>query len=151
VSTQFAVGGPAVTNQDLNQAKSAQALRVLKGQTQNTDVGKIDKAARDFESILLGEWLEKAEKSFATVPGSDPSENTDPGHDQIQSIGCEFLAGALSKAGGIGIASMISKNLKAAEAARAASEADSHEGNQSNHGHQIRPREAGAGGLQAKD
>lgn len=148
MNTQFALGTPAVTNQDLNQAKSAQALRVLKGQTQNTDTGKIDKAARDFESILLGEWLEKAEKSFATLPGGDPSENTDPGHDQFQSLGCQFLSGALSKAGGIGIAAMISKRLKATEAVRAAAEAASHEGNQ---GNQIKLGETGLSGLQAKD
>ena len=133
MSSQFALGAPAVTNQELNQARSTQALRVLKGQTQNTDAGKIDKAARDFESILLGEWLEKAEKSFATVPGSDPSENTDPGHDQFQSIGCQFLSGALSKAGGIGIAAMISKRLKATEADRVSADVASHDGNQSNH------------------
>lgn len=132
MNTQFGLGTSAVTNQDLSQAKSAQALRVLKGQTQNTDAGKIDKAARDFESILLGEWLEKAEKSFATVPGAD-QENTDPGHDQFQSIGCEFLSGALAKAGGIGIASVISKRLKATEAMRAAAEAATHKGNQSSH------------------
>jgi Rod binding domain-containing protein len=148
VSSQFSLGTPAVTNQDLNQARSTQALRVLKGQTQNTDTGKIDKAARDFESILLGEWLEKAEKSFGSVPGSNPSDNTDPGHDQCQSIGCEFLAGALSKAGGIGIASMISKHLKASEATRAATEAASHEGNQSN---QIKAGEAAFGASQAKE
>jgi len=133
VNTQFSLGTPAVTNQDLSQGKTAQALRVLKDQTQNTDTGKIDKAARDFESILLGEWLEKAEKSFATVPGSD-SENTDPGHDQFQSIGCQFLSQALAKAGGIGIGAMISKNLKVAAASRAAAQAAADEGNQSNQG-----------------
>ena len=148
MNTQFALGTPAVTNQDLDQARSAQALRVLKGQTQNTDAAKIDKAARDFESILLGEWLEKAEKSFATVPGSGPSENTDPGHDQFQSIGCQFLSGALAKAGGIGIASMISKRLKATEADRAAAEAASHEGN---HGNQVRTGRAGLSSSQPED
>ena len=146
MSTQFALGTPAVSIQDLSQARSAQALQVLKGQ--NHDAGKIDKAARDFESILLGEWLEQAEKSFATVPGSDPSENTDPGHDQFQSIGCQFLSGALSKAGGIGIAAMISKHLKATEAARSASEAANSDGNQSN---QMRPQGASSDSVQAAD
>ena len=148
MNTQFALGTPAVTNQDLDQARTAQALRVLKGQGQNTEAGKIDKAARDFESILLGEWLEKAEKSFATVPGSGPSENTDPGHDQFQSIGCQFLSGALAKAGGIGIASMISKRLKATEADRAAAQAASHEGNQ---GNQVKASGASLSRSQAND
>jgi Rod binding domain-containing protein len=106
------------TTQDLSQAKSAQALRVLEEKSTNDSLRKIDKAARDFESILLGEWLEKAEKSFASVPGSDPDEDNDPGRDQFQSIGCQFLGEALSKAGGIGIASMISKHLHAVEARR---------------------------------
>ena len=107
-----------ITTEDLSQAKSAQALRVLEGKSANDNFAKIDKAGKDFESILLGEWLEKAEKSFATVPGQDPDQDSDAGHDQFESIGCQFLGEALSKAGGIGIASMISKHLKAVEAAR---------------------------------
>jgi Rod binding domain-containing protein len=148
MSAPFALGSPAITSQDLNQAKSAQAMRVLKGQVQNADAGKIDKAAKDFESILLDEWLEKAEKSFATVPGADQSENTDPGHDQFQSIGCEFLSGALTRAGGIGIASMISKRLKATEASHAASEAALNPGNQAA---EVTPGKVVSGGLQSKE
>ena len=129
-TTGINLSTPAVTTQNLTEAKSAQALRILKGQSQNGNPAKIDKAARDFESILLGEWLQQAEKSFATVPGAP--ESSDPGHDQFQSIGCEFLGGALSKAGGIGIASMISKRLKATEAARGASAEVKNEGNESN-------------------
>jgi Rod binding domain-containing protein len=72
---------------------------------------KIDKASHDFESILVGQWLEKAEKSFATVPGEDPDQNQDSGHDQFQSIACQYLAQGLTKNGGFGIAAMISKHL----------------------------------------
>jgi Rod binding domain-containing protein len=110
------------TTPDLSQAKSAEAQRVLEAKSGNDNLAKIDKAAKEFESILLGQWLEKAEKSFATVPGQDPDQDNDPGHDQFESIGCQFLAEALSKAGGIGIASMISKHLQAAEASRSAGE-----------------------------
>ncbi|MGH9500015.1 MAG: hypothetical protein ACRD3L_12820 [Terriglobales bacterium] len=147
MNTQFAIGTSAAASQDLSQAKSAQALRLLKQQSQNTDPGKIDKAAKDFESILLGEWLEKAEKSFATVPGADQSENADPGHDQYQSIGCQFLSGALTKAGGIGIASMISKRLKATEASREASEA----ARQPRQGGEVAPGKEVTSGLQSKE
>jgi Rod binding domain-containing protein len=77
---------------------------------------KIDKAAHDFESILVGQWLEKAEKSFATVPGADPDQDSDSGHDQFQSIACQYLAQGLTKNGGFGIATMISKHLTAIEA-----------------------------------
>jgi len=115
-----------VTTADLSQAKSAQALGVLEAKSANDSFAKIDKAAKEFESILLGEWLEKAEKSFASVPGADPDQDSDPGHDQFQSIGCQFLAEALSKAGGIGIASMISQHLDAAEASRSLGQNPNH-------------------------
>jgi len=122
----------AITTQDLSQARSAQVMRMMQEQAKSTDTQKIDKTAREFEGILLGEWLQQAEKSFASVPGGDSGQNTDPGHDQLQSIGCEFLGGALSKAGGIGIAKMISQHLKAAEASRANSDGHTSEGNDSN-------------------
>lgn len=115
-TTGIPLGTASISSQDLAQSRGTQAQRVLQSKT--TDSSKIDKAARDFESILIGEWLEKAEKSFASVPGADKDQDQDAGHDQFQSIGCQFLAEGLSKAGGIGIASMISKHLKAVEATR---------------------------------
>lgn len=130
MSSRISIGSPTVTNQDLSQARSAQAAKALSNQSKTADAAKIDKAARDFESILLGEWLEKAEKSFATVPGGDPSQDADPGHDQLQSIGCQFLSEALTKAGGIGIAAMISKHLKAAHASSQAADRGGDESNQ---------------------
>jgi Rod binding domain-containing protein len=123
-TNSFSLTAATATSQDLGQAKSAQALGSLKSQLQskNNDSAKIDKAGKDFESILLGEWLQKAEKSFATVPGADPDKDKDSGFDQFQSISCQFMGEGLSHAGGIGIASMISKHLKAVEADRAAGE-----------------------------
>jgi Rod binding domain-containing protein len=123
-TTNFSLTAATATTQDLGQAKSAQALSTLKSQLQpkNSDMAKIDKAGKDFESILLGEWLQKAEKSFATVPGADPDKDKDSGFDQFQSISCQFLGEGLSRAGGIGIASMISKHLKAIEAKRGSDE-----------------------------
>ena len=124
------IGFPLSTanTQTLTQARGAQALDNLQSQSKNGDLAKIDKAARDFESILLGEWLEKAEKSFASVPGASPDQDQDAGHDQFQSMGCQFLGEALSKAGGIGIASMISKHLKAIEQRRdSAKDGDQHD------------------------
>ena len=106
-------------NPSLNQAEGGQAIRALRGaQSQAASSAKIDKASRDFESILVGEWLNQAEKSFATVPGVDPDQQNDSGHDQFQSIACQSLAQGLSKAGGFGIAAMISKQLKAGQTGR---------------------------------
>jgi Rod binding domain-containing protein len=102
-------------SQDLNSAQSSQAVQTLRGaQAPGTDSKKIDKAARSFESLLVGHWLEQAEKSFASVPGTNQDEQNDSSRDQFLSIACESLAQGLSKTGGFGIAAMISKRLEAA-------------------------------------
>lgn len=75
---------------------------------------KIAKAGKDFESILLGSWLQQAEQSFAKVPGGDGEDEDDSGKDQFQGIAMQALAGSLTASGGIGIARMITKHLKSA-------------------------------------
>jgi Rod binding domain-containing protein len=78
---------------------------------------KIEKSAKDFESILLGSWLQQAEQSFGSLPGGDDDEDADPGSDQLQGIAMQSLGSSMTAAGGIGIAKMISKQLhKAADA-----------------------------------
>ncbi|MFY9646868.1 MAG: rod-binding protein [Terriglobales bacterium] len=104
---------------NLIQAQSDLAVQALHNKSTKGASSKIDKAAHDFESLLVGQWLEKAEKSFATVPGTDPDQQKDSAHDQFQSIACESLAKSLSKAGGFGIATMISESLAAVETNRA--------------------------------
>ena len=146
-TTGLSLTSPAVSTQNLSQARSTQALHNLQTQSKDGNSAKIEKAARDFESVLLGEWLQQAEKSFASVPGGDPNQDADAGHDQFQSIGCQFLGAALSKAGGIGIGAMISKRLKAMQATRAATDGNPAEGDQSN---QVRPRGEALHGSQAK-
>lgn len=76
--------------------------------------GKIEKAGKDFESILLGSWLQQAEQSFAKVPGGDGESDDDASKDQFQGIAMQALAGSLTASGGIGIAKMITKHLHAA-------------------------------------
>jgi Rod binding domain-containing protein len=106
---------PPTNSQELNSAQSSQAVRTLRGaQAPGTDSKKIDKAARSFESLLVGHWLEQAEKSFASVPGTNQDEQNDSSRDQFLSIACESLAQGLSRTGGFGIAAMISKRLEAA-------------------------------------
>ena len=77
---------------------------------------KIEKAGKDFESILLGSWLQQAEQSFAKVPGGDGTDDDDSSKDQFQGIAMQALAGSLTASGGIGIAKMITKNLHSASA-----------------------------------
>jgi hypothetical protein len=63
------------------------------------------KAAREFESPLIGSLLDSLEKTFATVPG----ETDVPGQDEYSYLGRQALASAVSAAGGFGIAKMISE------------------------------------------
>jgi Rod binding domain-containing protein len=82
--------------------------------TPGAEDAKIEKAGKDFESILLGSWLQKAEETFAKVPGGDgQDDDDDSGKDQFQGISMQALAGSLTASGGIGIAKMITSNLRA--------------------------------------
>lgn len=77
---------------------------------------KIEKSAKDFESLLLGGWLQQAEQSFAKLPGGDEEEDADAGSGEMQGIAMQSLGTALTEAGGIGLARMISKQLHKVEA-----------------------------------
>ena len=63
---------------------------------------KAEKAAQDFEAVLLGSVLESLQKSFAA-----PSDDATVGSDNYAAMGTQALAGAMSAHGGIGIARMI--------------------------------------------
>lgn len=62
---------------------------------------KAEKAARDFEAVLLGSLLESLQKSFAGTSDSDPAGNN------YAAMGTQALASAMSARGGIGIARLI--------------------------------------------
>ncbi len=70
---------------------------------------KIEKSAKDFESILLGSWLQQAEQSFGSLPGGDEEE--DSAKEQFQGMAMQSLGTSMTAAGGIGIAKMISTHL----------------------------------------
>jgi Rod binding domain-containing protein len=89
-----------------------------------TENAKIEKSAKDFESILLGSWLQQAEESFGSLPGGDDDE--DSGKEQYQGIAMQSLGSSLTASGGIGIAKMIAKQLHKAEDARVAAAATAH-------------------------
>lgn len=67
---------------------------------------KLVKAAHEFEALLLQSWLEKMNQSFAGESG-----NLDPAHDTVSSLGTQAIAQALAARGGIGIASMLLRQL----------------------------------------
>jgi Rod binding domain-containing protein len=83
--------------------------------TENT---KIEKSAKDFESILLGSWLQQAEQSFGSLPGGDDDGDADSGKDQFMGMAMQSLGTSMTAAGGIGIAKMISKQLHKADDTR---------------------------------
>jgi Rod binding domain-containing protein len=87
----------------------------------HTQNAKIEKSAKDFESILLSNWLQQAEQSFASVPGGDEDEDGDSGKEQFQGMAMQSLGASMTAAGGIGIAKMISTQLHKAEDARVTS------------------------------
>src|ERR1700749_538452 len=93
---------------------------------QITENNKIEKAAKDFESILLSSWLQKAEESFASLPGGDDDEDADAGKEQLQAIAMQSLGASMTAAGGIGIAKMISRQLHKADEKAAATDAAAH-------------------------
>jgi Rod binding domain-containing protein len=108
---------PPLTQQTSLLDTQAQQL-VRQTNTSNPAVAGEDakavKAGKDFESILLGTWLQQAENSFATVPGGDQDDDADAGKDQFQGIAMQALAGSLTRSGGVGIAKMITQHLQRA-------------------------------------
>ncbi len=107
----------------LSEVRGVQAADKLKN-TDPTNAAKIQKSARDFEAVLLSHWLEQAEQSFASVPGSDQDPDADPGRDQFHAIAMQAVGSALTGGhGGLGIAAMVAKHLEAQAAHKAAASA----------------------------
>jgi Rod binding domain-containing protein len=85
-------------------------LQGMKSPNSRADAAKIDKGAKEFEAILVGSWLQQAEQSFATVPGTD-DEDQDVGRDSMMSLGVQTLATSMAAMGGIGIGKMVAKAM----------------------------------------
>jgi len=105
--------GPLSAQSSVLQLSTDRMLQGLKTHNSAADSAKIDKGAKDFESILVGSWLQQAEQSFATVPGAD-DEDQDVGRDSMMSFGVQTLATSMANSGGIGIAKMVAKAMHAA-------------------------------------
>lgn len=70
--------------------------------------GRITEASQQFESVLLGQWLEEAESSFGSVPGSG---DDDAGGGEMKEFAMQNLATEIVRSGGIGIAKMVDEAL----------------------------------------
>jgi Rod binding domain-containing protein len=78
------------------------------------DQAKLQKAAGDFESILLASMWKSMKQSF----GSSETE-TDPAHGTLDDWSIEIMSGAVGRAGGLGIGKMILQHLEPALPAQA--------------------------------
>ena len=105
-----------------------QTIPALSKSAAGNENKKIEKSAKDFESILLGSWLQQAEQSFGSVPGGDGEDgDEDSGKDQFQGLAMQSLGAAMTNAGGIGIAKMIAKQLHKADDTQQAQKAQAHQ------------------------
>lgn len=77
--------------------------------TTGSSASSLNAAPKQFESILLSQWLQSAEDTFGSVPGADADQ--DAGDEQMKSFAVQQLANAFSNSGGIGIAKLVSKAL----------------------------------------
>jgi len=97
----------------LFEAREQRALHQIQSAQDGKNDAKIEKSAKEFESMLLSSWLQQAEQSMASVPGADDDEDAGA-RDQMMSLGVQSLATEMTNSGGIGIAKMISKALHSA-------------------------------------
>jgi Rod binding domain-containing protein len=73
----------------------------------SADEQKLQKAAGDFESILLASMWRAMKQSF----GDNKEGQSDPAHGMIEDWGIEVMSGAVGRAGGLGIGKLILKHL----------------------------------------
>jgi Rod binding domain-containing protein len=104
--------GSLASQSSLLDSSADKLIQGVHGNRTPTESAKIDKGAKDFESVLVGSWLQQAEQSFGSVPGGDDSE--DVGKDSMMSMGVQTLANAMAASGGIGIGKMVAKAMHAA-------------------------------------
>ena len=112
-SSMIGLGGmnAQATAQQAQETSTLQQLSAMRGPT---TASTIDKGSKQFEEMLLSNWLQQAEQSFATVPGADDDDDQDKtGRDQMLGLGVQSLAQAMEASGGIGIAKMIAKAMTA--------------------------------------
>jgi Rod binding domain-containing protein len=69
--------------------------------------GKAEKAACEFESVLLTSLFDSLQKSF-----SFDAKDDSPGASDYRMMGTQALAEAISRGGGIGIAQLIVSHLQ---------------------------------------
>jgi Rod binding domain-containing protein len=98
----------------LMQARENRLLGQMQSAKTGREDGQIEKSAKEFEAMLLSNWLQQAEQSMASVPGAQDDDDGGSGRDQMMGLGVQSLATSMVSSGGIGIAAMIAKALHSA-------------------------------------
>jgi Rod binding domain-containing protein len=68
---------------------------------------KLQKAAAEFESILLSSFWKSMMETFSSDDDSD-----DPGHSTFQDMGIQAMSQAMGKAGGLGLGRLLVNHLE---------------------------------------
>ena len=68
----------------------------------------LEKAAAEFESMLLTNLWKSMKSSFA----SSDDESSDPAHDVLADMGIQAMSSAVAKTGGLGLGKLILKHLE---------------------------------------
>jgi len=69
---------------------------------------KLQKAAAEFESMLLSNLWKSMKNSFA----SSDDDSSDPAHDVLADMGIQAMSSAVAKTGGLGLGKLILKHLQ---------------------------------------
>lgn len=73
-----------------------------------SDSARLSSAAKEFESVLLGQWLKDAESAFGSIPGG---QDEDAGGEQMSEFAMQHVAAEITDRGGIGIAQIVERAL----------------------------------------
>ena len=69
---------------------------------------KLQKAAAEFESILLSTFWKSMKSAFA----ESDEDASDPAHETLDDFGIQAMSNAMGKAGGLGLGKLILKQLE---------------------------------------
>lgn len=70
---------------------------------------RLSEAAKEFEGVLLNQWLHEAESTFGAAPGGTDYDADD---DQMKSFATQQLATQFAARGGIGIGRLVQQQLE---------------------------------------
>ena len=86
----------------------------------NSKASDLSSKAKEFEAILLGQWLQGSATAFGSVPGGNEEE--DAAAEQMKGFAFQHLASGLAEKGGVGIAKIVEKALTGDEHGASSSE-----------------------------